>query len=687
MASATQINIKEKSTSTNVLHYFRSCNYLFTLSAIPRVSFLQAVTTSQIEQLAEKYVIAKSAGKKNVGIDLPADSPARDEYGGNDLVDKFNAESPGRFNFYFDNIEIESIISFDKRTGFSKASSIAFSIIEPYSLAGLLEALQVTAVATGYPTYKAASFVLKLEFKGYPDWSDSGPINVENSTRYFIIRFSEMNIQSDEQGTKYSCKAVPLNELALGEPNKLKTNMNIQGNTVGEILENFAQALTNSSKETSEKSKSADNSTQPLFDTYEIKFPKVYSDIDFIDYEAEGDEIAKKKMGDLSVDNIAYAFRNPVTHEDQRTDLRSRGITKVSPYTPDTISTQFMSGSNIHDCISAIVRDSEYGVSIVKDITSKLDKNDNVDYFNIMTESLPQEWDSATSRQTYKHIFYVVPYKIHITQIPGQENGNHDVDKLRNRVYRKYDYLYTGKNVDILSFNLNFNYLYFQNQPLREGNQNIDGVGKIDNPKQPVTVTSNESAKDIASGAGASVARRVDINSINVVYSGESTRAHQETPYATMVRNLHESILNNVAMYQLEIEILGDPLYLVQNGIGNLRVESNPDHPGLTVTGDINAQSGPVYVEVTFKNPTDIDPTTGFLRSNNVASFSGIYRVNTVLSKFNNGAFTQQLSMIRIPGQPTDTYQTAPKSALSYSWDALDPNDTNYVYGEQTGLA
>lgn len=691
MAFTSAVDLYDASTSTNVLHYFRSYNYLFTLSCVENSSLTNLTTPSRIAEVSEKFVIAKSSGKGSASIDASAIAPIKrdktaeldikaqydkdgvrlppsiyDDLSGKAIVEDFNNNSSGVYDFYFNDIEIETLMSFNKRSGFSKATKMSFSIIEPYSLAGLLEALQVSAVAAGHPTYKSAPYILKLEFKGYADWDDSQSMKVEPATRYFIIRFSEMAIQADEQGTKYSCKAVPLNELGFGEPNKLKTNMNIKGDTVKDILDDLMTQINQTNREQNKVSKSASSGNGTQADEYEIHFPK-----DAGDYSSpENESLTRKKVAELSVDNVAYAFLDPVEKEK---GTYKRNSPKLAA------SVQFSSGSNIHDCISSIIRDSEYGTDIFTNFKNRVDENDQIDYFNIVMESVPKDlWNDAGSQPFYIYKFYVVPYKIHYTQIPGYQNGTMDETKVNRLVRRVYNYMYTGQNRDVLSFNLAFNSLYFQNQPVNEGNQAIDtgSDGATYKPVGEVVTESSGSQSQDAQGSGSSVnERRVDIRTTEVNSgAGPSTRPLQKSPYSAMIKNLHQAIIDNVGMAQLDIEILGDPLYLVQNGIGNLRVKPHSSFVGLTETGDIDFQSGDIYVEINFRNPKDIG-ADGIMQFSETTSFSGLYKVLSVNSKFNNGSFTQRLSMIRMPAQKADTKQTKPKTSwvISTIPDADEP--------------
>ena len=73
---------------------------------------------------------------------------------------------------------------------------------------------------------------------------------------------------------------------------------------------------------------------------------------------------------------------------------------------------------------------------------------------------------------------------------------------------------------------------------------------------------------------------------------------------------------------------------------------------GINSFGEMSYQTGEVFVEIKFRNPTDINKNTGIMDfSDDVTSYSGIYRLQRVVSKFNNGSFTQTLKLIKLEKQ------------------------------------
>jgi len=671
-------NLYDVAKTENILHHFKSYNYLFTLAA------LENSVVSDISKLAasaEKYVVARSHGKVKEGLDVEINPIYKDQqvetgvlydsegvrllpvlvpdYGGKKLVEQFNSRSSGRFNFYFQDLEIESIMAFDKRTGFAKANKISFTIVEPYSLSGFIEALQVAAVAAGHPTYKSAPFVLKVEFKGYPDWT-SNPSDdwkqIEPATRYFVIRFTEVQIKADDTGTRYFCKAVPINEIAYGESNKLKTNISMAGKTVKEILNNLMNEVNKTTKQANGVSESATiRGNQAQCDEYEIFFPVQSLDGKVI-WDQENSAIANSVVADLARDNVNYEFVDPIEKQ-KREGIPGRRVT----YNPLTPSVQFASQSNIHDIIATVVRDSVNVQQILKDIETYIKDGEFVDYFTIGIEILPKNlWDPLRNQPFYTYRYYVLPYTIHYTKIPGFESKTIDPANIKKFVRRTYNYLYTGKNIDIISLNLNFNHLYFQTQPYNQGNKSIYGQRSAfgTNGGERVAITYGSDPSKIAQGQGNEPSPLlIDTRGDEVQYGNGSTRYTQEDPYQTLARNLSQAILDNTAMSMLDIEIIGDPVYLVQNGIGNIRSESLPGVFSLTKTGDYDNLIGDIYIEVKFKNPVDVPDETGAVTFNEVSTFSGLFKVNTVKSRFSDGQFKQTLSLYRIPGQPEETKQ------------------------------
>lgn len=638
-----------KANKRNALDSYRSYTYLFTLASLKKDSLKNPLSYREQQ---DYFVIAKSAGKGTQGMSVSnIASTNKDSV---DFVNSFNKNSPGRFDFYLDNVSIDTIMGFDNRTSLSVATNIKFDVVEPYSMSGFIEALQAAAVAAGYETYATTPFLLKVEFMGYPD--DAllpDPVIVPNATRYFVFAFTGLEVTVNESGARYTCSGVPFNERGFGEPSLLKSNVQIHGTTVQEILKSLESEI-NNSIQTDKESEKKSSEQKTGRDIYEIVIPRV-TETGF-DVSEINKDIADKKLLEVLKDRAVYKFAKPSDDKE-----------KTVKYDPTTPVVSFAERANIHECIIAIIRDSEYTRDILKNYPKCVDDYGYVDYFivNLEVEELP-EFDKTRNKPFYKYRYIVLPYKIHYTRIPLAQSDAVDVTKLISVLSREYEYLYTGKNVDIKRLELKFNTLYFQAIPHKLGNKE-DNPSQVDGIKPADTTLLRASDQ---TGAGDKAENRSQVRTDirqSQIHVGNSLNAipPQVDPYATMAKNLHQAILDNVDQCQVEMEILGDPFYLVTGGIGNYRPFTNADN---TVgSGEAPYLNKDVIISIKFRNPVDIDPVTGEAIFNDALSiYSGVFRVITVLNVFKDGVFSQTLKTIRIPAQlPRDlATPVASKTAL-----------------------
>jgi len=652
----------------NVLNKYRSYTYNFTLAALHKS---QLRTPEAYRGKPLDFVILKSSGKgpngmnsSNVtGITKPIVRPEDANINGltlstsdidinlgKELVESFNKESPGRFDMYIDDIEIDTLTTFTPGTNASLGTNINFNVIEPYSINGFIEALHVGAVSAGYPSYLGASYILKMEFVGYPDdvpLPEAQPI--DKTTRYFIIRFTGVEVEITEKGTRYKCTAIPFHEGAFGQPNKLKSDIKMSGKTVKDILKNFAKELNGQIVNDDKSSKPAENATK--HDEYEIKFASIDSNGN-VDLSKDTNAIAEVDVKELFKDKSLFKFPDPATIPNVP---KSAQDTQKDPdsvkYVPTEGVVQFPAGSNIHECIAAVIRDSEYVKNILRTIGqgNNPDEYGMVNYFIVYPEIENLDTIDAVNNKPYqKYTFIVAPYKIHYTRIPRYNSQRVDSKALSRKVIREYNYIYTGKNVDVLNFKLNFNTLFFEAVPRALGKSNYafsrDGLGRNGTPDISSTP---EDLNKLARSQNATAPTMGDVSKPSNIGTGGPLSM---TPFSILAREMHDAIVNSKAsMLQGELEIIGDPMFLVTTGHGNYKPKS--EGGGITVDGEAVYAQSETLISINFRNPVDIGPDGLVQFDRNRVPFSGVYRVNKVRNSFKDGTFKQSLEVMRIPGQ------------------------------------
>ena len=677
----------------NILHNYRTFNYLFTLAAVGD----DALRNPDTLRTSENYLpVAKSSGKssKVFSVSQPASASFKGGQAGYDeagnriqpngmpdsslasaqsLIDGFNDLSSGRFDLFLNNVEITTLMAFSKNTNLTMATNISFEVFEPHSISGFIEALQVSAVAAGNKSYMSAPFLLKMEFMGYPD-TDTSPSNNyqsvgDQATRYFIITITKVEVDMNETGTRYRCQAVAHNEMAYGTMNQIKHTIKMEGSTVKTVLESLMKSLDLSSRHAAEAAAGKHNKSLIVWDTYGIIYPsripggkfdydKVNTDIadaTIVQGLSSPNNFAMPETGDVAADNDKNAQRGRPTVEQDCFKGNTTGPTlPANTLTgPNTASNlQFSSGSNIHDIIASVIRDSSYGKKILE---KGPDKDGMVDYVHIAVESQPTgEWNAVTLRPTYKYVYVVLPYRMHASRVPmfQKQLSQDDVNKLKTLyVKRKYSYLYTGKNVDVRKFNLRFNTLFYQAFPQGMGtNVFADPQANYEKSTVKKRIDPTSTARSEQNIIPASPMGE-DPAAAQVQKIGGTGGRRDYKEYDVLVENMHRAVINNIDMVSCELEILGDPYFLCTGGNGNYRPELVD--AGITKNGEAPYQTGDVIVIVEFQTPQDAGVTDQAIKFYNTP-FSGCFRVTKVRSKFNDGLFTQVLSMIRIPGQPED---------------------------------
>jgi hypothetical protein len=700
-----------QSLESNILNSYRSVNYSFTLAGLKK-GYLKDPKKYRESEL--DLVILKSGGKGNAIIagtgpteqdtrlsqrnddadprDRKVQSAAQASVDvSNDdlsLIQGFNTRSPGRFDMFIENVEIDTLMAFTAGSGSTLPTQIKFEVIEPYSVNGFIEALHVAAIAAGYPSYLQASFVLKLEFWGYPDAGEfSEPEKIAKSERYFPLGLTGIEVDITERGTRYKVSAVPFNERAFGEPNVIKKPIQMSGDNVLSILANLIKNV-NEQVSLSDKDGKKE-SLANKHDTYSIVFPS-WSDTAGWNKDRPND-IASSRLSEILKDNALYKMVDPATAE-KPDAYKKQGSRQPTPdqqakepeavkYTPGKTIVQFAENMNIHEAITSVIRDSEYVRNILKDVKKSIDQFGMIDYFMVKIEITNLDIINETTKKPFQNFEYVItPYKVHYTRIPTYGQEQIDDKNLKLLSLREYNYIYTGKNIDIVNFKLNFNTLFFEAVPAAFGNKDTPSAKTGAGPDNGVVVKQNAVPTETVKKQQVPTPP-TKVESSPVQATGGNSGQPLNDPYAILAKKMHNAIIDSKAsMITGEIELLGDPFYLATGGVGNY--VSTPDGRGKTKDGEADHIFSEVLITINFRNPVDINPQTGMMIFDpELIPFSGVYKVNKVTNNFKDGTFKQRLEILRIPGQilDQDIKITDPADAT-----LTRPSTTNQVIPDTT---
>lgn len=623
--------------------------------------------------------------------------------------DPFNRVSTayGKFDFFMENLEVMSTIGFEKNNN-TNITAIKFDIVEPMSMGMWIIACQTAAYKAGWSNYKEAPFLLTIQFRG--NTQQGQPQLVPNSTRYMPMRLSMINMKVSEKGAVYTVTAIPYNYTALSARTaKFKNDVSARGATVQEVLQTGEKSLqrvindrlkqykkdgtvevpdevlilfpneiassaapaanngNKESKDTATTTTASDSSPAP-FSKLGVSKSKVNDTL--VQPDGECNSLGKASMGfglDKKGDPI-IGQENKVWDPKQNIWVRGNNKSDIKQG-----EFRFSQDTDIINAINQVLLASNYPKETLDE--SKVTKEGMRDWWTIDTQvyTIPSEANVKTGSKARLIVYRVYPYQVSVGRTMPPNTPPPGVASLKKQAVKEYNYLYTGKNTEVLKFDIEFSAsfagtLAADNLKRSQDVANAAAQGE----KKPATVTNVEAESD-----GSKPVPKAGVTPTNVGFWQTITSTDrlggggQETQETRAARLFHDAITRGKDMVQLNMEIWGDPYYIAQSGMGNYSSQTIPGLQNLNKDGTVSWQNGEVYITVNFRTPIDINQGTGLYNfagntSAPVTQFSGLYQVRRIKSTFNGGQFKQVLMGSRLdqqenptPGVNSKTYSTS----------------------------
>ena len=691
----------------NPLDSFISFNYLFTLSNVTPED-INFPETSYLTGNLGRIILSSGGRFSNNRVSTayqPSDNPS------------------GQYDFFIDNVEILSMIAPLMSTKGSNSVTIEFEVTEPYSIGQFLQSCQLAAQANGHIDYTQSPFLLTLEFRGYTDDNRSTP--VENTTRYMPISMHSINMTVSASGCKYQIKAHAWSEVALSDTyNVLKQDTAISGETVVKMLQSGEHSLEQVINSRLKNIATADKKKQPFLpDEIAIIFPKpgvvIPADNDKATSATkelksgstgagnleknisltrqETTNLFVQAVGDISeLGTASMGFGltrggqnaktpdNPNTPSGAETTITikaldnktfARNAYQVDPKKPEFV---FRKETTVINAITEVMLMSDYCTGV---ITGKPDENTGMyRWFRIETQTYlltPTDVNKIINLTPKLLVFRVVPYQVHHSKFMGPNTTPLGYDALLNETVKRYDYIYTGNNTNILDFKLTLNNnfatgiladelgAYSSSALMTRLGQQGAAIDKNEPYAYPTTApSSNKIGGDAATGAA---------RPSFVPDRWKNSDGSDADNYKTLVAKVFQrQILNSdTEKVSADMEIVGDPYYIADSGLGNYTNTNSTSKINVTATGQMDYQSSEVDILFNFRTPVDLNPQGSLTFAGDISTqlevpFSGLYQVITVKSHFSKGKFTQTLQMMRRPNQNQTAKQEATTSGTGF---------------------
>lgn len=699
-AEKTIIPINENPPFPNILGLYTIVNPIFTLSVL---------TDEEVNFPDEFY---RKGLYKPDSIILKSGSGQPDNRVPIGVTTQNNPS--GKFDFFMDNLRLDGAMGFDQTVGNTNTTSLTFEVFEPYSMGLFMQALQVAALKAGHQNYLDGPFLLKIDFVGQVD-SETTNIVIPGTTRYIPLKLRQVEMSVTQSGAKYAIDAYPWNEQAFADSYcMLMTDVNISGSTVQEILQSGPKSLQKQINDRIRATADKDQKQVEVPDEVVIVFPidlktgsggssgssgsattnpnqvSASSSIETkLGVSKNGDQSyytqsSVNKIGSSSMgfDKLRGADKefskdNAVYNETAGTYFRSN-VTS-----PSNVSDfMFKQGQNITNILNQVILQSDYAKQATSNL--QLTKEGMIPWWRIETQVYNKSTDANIGKTGSKPrviVYRVVPYLVHSSRFMPPNTPPPGINELKKQAIKEFNYVFTGKNLDVLNFQMNFSAGFYTAYTADNGINNsdikkqADSSGTVD---ETVETSQSATGNKVIPENSMGTQRRNDVIQTRTDNKGGGGIETLETRIA---RQFHDILTEGADMLTVEMEIIGDPYFLGDSGMGNYTAPET-NFININADGSIDYQNGEVDVVLNFRTPVDINENTGYYEfgpDKLIAEYSGLYKVQTVASSFTRGKFTQTLSMTRRMVQELkDEAPATPKLAIASdnppTWEQTQAN-------------
>jgi len=637
----------------------------------------------------------------------------------------------GQFDFFIDDLHLVSQIGFEN--GFNtNVTNITFTITEPYSMGMFSIACQQVAQDQGHANWHDAPFLLTIDFRGNTE--NGQLVGIPKTSRKIPFKFISMDMTVNAQGSVYHCVVKPANQDALSDhKSKFTSDVSIKGKTVQEVLQTGEKSLQSVINQRFEQQKLECSIAIP--DRVIILFPlEIASDDSTNENKTENTNSATtaelgrlspeilKKIGvsdklvqkteecnGIGKSDLSFSESRkgdaPICDEDavydEKTASYIRSDMKINSKECDF---RFNQDTDIPNAINQVILASGYVTEALS--SDKLTPQGYKGWWRIDVQAytLDPEENTATGVKPKLYVYRVVPYQVHASTFAAPNTKVPGLDKLKLEAVKEYNYIYTGKNADIINFEIKCNNSFQRmmsadNASLGQDKKQEQQLGGSAEPSTDIKLVSGNVAPS----------KTLGVTSNAVSYSATNTGSDKrggggvETSGTRAARLFMDIITQGVDMMMLNMEIIGDPYYIVHSGLSNYTSKAS-QYLNMNVDGTMNYQNGKVVISINFRTPIDINQATGMYTfksaSAPVMQYSGLYQLITVESNFRQGKFTQTLIGARIPQQenPADpvnpalvqTYTSSLDDITKAASDLLSPINkgiTTFENAVGTGIA
>ena len=531
-------------------------------------------------------------------------------------------------------------------------------IVEPLGITfldSLIEATKNQSTGQYQGNYAVQPYMLQLDFFGYDDNGNFIPAaNAAAMSKRFPINITKCKVEVTNHGATYDIEFAPTGQSVLNQKyGKTPKQFTITAGTVGEFFTNFQHQLNDFYMNDSQIAGNA-----IYYDQYNFLIdPSISkSQLNYSSVVQLSQSNPATDGIDLSKNNFNIAAGTDILSIIDRVFAQSQFLTQ-NQLNLGVSTSAFAESTNSAGTPINIIR-TQVGVQYGGGTGSSSQINYGV--FDPMRNTYPM----------------ILTLAMHQYQSNKGESPNAGVaPDTRAITIKQYNYLYTGQNIDVIDFKLRYNLAYYNavlgytnsiaaSLPTQTTGADTQlqyvGATKI----TPGLLTAAIPGLSYVANPTPSVFQFI-VNDQHITH-GMGVQSSSDTQKGM---DLLKSLYTNPHtgdMCLIEAKIIGDPVFLKQDNwlyIQDPTLPTSVYNQWDTVSqsdffkqvGHIRTDVGDVVVQFNINTPVDYDidvtgHNTGLVYpaiNTKASTFSGQYRIFKIHHVFDNGVFTQVLTLVR----------------------------------------
>ncbi len=536
------------------------------------------------------------------------------------------AETGASTVFNIDNLNLTTFIRGGQKNVDSQTGVVQFQLQEVLGF-NFLDKILGVATIFGFPTLASANYVLKIEMVGKDPTTDLR--SVYPNIFLFSLTFQEIQASVNESGTTYDIIALNNQRMAKYQ-SSVYTNVEVKDfSTVNEFLAALQRACNEYEEELS---KTDQGNPQPR-KHWKIELDNTLLGVSVMDERVDHGLRKFAKPSDFASSSImgtgdTGTATKMSANKDGNRDIVINQNTNIS----DFLEVMLTRNSPVFTQFSKEQKNKIGTVPIIKAKTDvkQLERNDP----RTNTPEVEVTIKVGIYTDTGQPALDASKQQAHITKKQEQQTYTEMVSE---QVVKKYNWLYTGKNTEVMGFDLAVNNAFFIAQDPNQG-QNYPEASQMKVPSQPLRATT------IAPGQQAFLSQ-IEVQKIPI-----EMVQYQTEPTGSKAQNTQEETGNTVDtmhdrnmarreedFLNMTLEVKGDPFWL---GSGTSVEGTEIALKDLT--------NSTIYIAfVTYKPEETVTYLEGQRRGDMDTAASGLYEVFKVDQKFAAGNYTQTLHCIR----------------------------------------